>query len=754
VSDVSQRHDCDRHDARGFLAAALVLVIAGFAQAREDREAPTQPISFRLDVAPIFSKAGCNAGTCHGNLNGKGGFKLSLRGDDPRQDWLSLTHDTHARRVNPARPDASLILRKPAGQVPHEGGLRFSPPSREYQTLRDWIAQGALDDEAQAPRVERLEVTPSERMVTSVPGSPGFTLQLAVSATLSDGSRRDVTKLASYELSDPTRAEVSAEGRVTAERPGDVAVAVRFLQARATSRLTFVADRPGYTWTGPPPANAIDEHVFAWLEARRINPAPVCSDSVFLRRAYLETLGILPTPEEARAFLADESPEKRARLVDRLLERPEFADFWALKWADLLRNEEKTMGQKGVWIFQRWLREQVARDIPLDQFARSLIAAGGSTWKNPPASFHRTNRDPQTTAESVGQIFLGVRLQCARCHNHPFDVWTQDDYYRLAAGFANVERKQINNRRRDGLDKHEINSDVLIYLRGRPGMKQPRTGAAMSPGAPGGRPLDLSPGDGDARDDLAEAITRGNRQFARVMANRTWAHLLGRGIVEPVDDFRDSNPPSNPALLEAITDRFIAEGMRLRPLVRFIMLSNTYQLDADNPADSAESEEPAGFGRATVRLLPAEVLLDALSQSLGAGGDYDNAPGKARAVELAGIRSGGTFLKIFGKPDRLLTCECERSDSTTLAQAFQLINGETIRRKLEAPENRIGRLLAAGTPGDSLLEELYLATLARLPGASERTRILEHVASATDRRRAWEDVAWALVNSKEFLLRH
>jgi hypothetical protein len=757
-------HNRSALDWRSRIVAVCLMTIAAPTMAGEVLADATSPettgaparISYHLDVAPIFSKAGCNTGTCHGNLNGKGGFKLSLRGDDPLADWLSITHETLARRIDTARSEASLLLRKPSGQVAHEGGLRFSVHSREYRTLHDWIAQGAADDESVAPRVLSLEVTPRENLVVSSSSPSGFTQRLSVMASLSDGTRRDVTSRATYEVNDPTRAMVSPEGVVTATKPGDIAVAVRFLQARATSRLAFVDDRPGYAWSGPKPANEIDQHVFAWLEARKLDPAPLCSDSVFVRRAFLDALGILPTPDEVREFLADGAPEKRARLIDCLLERPEFADFWALKWADLLRNEEKTMGQKGGWIFQRWLRDHVSRDVPLDQFARALITGQGSTWNNPPASFYRTNRDAQTAAEAVGQIFLGVRLQCARCHNHPFDVWTQDDYYRLAAGFANIERKQINNRRRDGFDKHEINSDEVIYLKGRPGMTQPRTGAAMSPAAPGTGPIALEPNDHDARDELADAITGGeNRQFARVMANRVWANLLGRGIVEPVDDFRDSNPPSNPSLLEEVTDRFVAGDMRLKPLVRFIMLSHTYQIAAAAETESStEPEALAGFGSAMVRLLPAEVLLDALSRALGASGDYSSAPVHARAVELAGIRSGGSFLKIFGKPDRLLTCECERSDATTLAQAFQLINGEAVRRKLEAPDNRIGRLLGSGAGDDSILEELYLAALSRFPSASERAGIVAHVGSAADRRRAWEDIAWALVNSKEFLLRH
>jgi hypothetical protein len=715
-----------------------------------------RPVSYRLDVAPLLSKAGCNMGACHGNLNGKGGFRLSLRGDDPAADYLALSRDTLGRRIDPARPEASLVLLKPTGQVPHEGGLRFSVDSPEYRTLLGWIARGATDDRVTAPALTRLTVWPAERLVAPETGDSegatrGPSQQLVVTAEFADGSRRDVTSQASYDLNDPTLAEVTHDGKVVARGPCEVAVSVRYLDGRATSRLAFLHDRPGFVWSGPEPANVVDEHVFAKLKALRINPSPRSGDAVFLRRAYLDAIGVLPTAEEARAFLGDDDPDKRAKLVDRLVERPEFADYWALKWADLLRNEEKTMGAKGVWIFQRWLRDQIDADVPMDEFARAIMASRGSTHRNPPASFYRTNRDPQSAAEAVGQVFLGVRLQCARCHNHPFDAWTQDDYYGLAAYFANLDRKLLDTSRKDKFDKHEINGDVVVYQSGRPQMVQPRSGEMMEPKPPGGPRPELGR-DPNALDDLADWLTRDNPQFARNLANRVWFHLMGRGIVEPVDDFRDSNPPSNPALLDAITGEFARGGFRLRPLVALVMKSETYGLGATPNETNADDE--ANFARAAVRLLPAEVLLDALGQALEAPDRLRGAPRSARAVQFAGVRSGNEFLRVFGKPDRLLTCECERSDATTLAQAFQLINGEGIREKLESPRNRIGRLMGSGASDEAILSELYLASLGREPTEPERAGALEHVRASSDRRKAWEDVAWAILNSKEFLLRH
>ncbi|MGO9919854.1 MAG: DUF1549 and DUF1553 domain-containing protein [Isosphaeraceae bacterium] len=708
-----------------------------------------RPIGFRTDVVPLFSKAGCNMGACHGNFNGKGGFRLSLRGEDPSFDLQALTRDQLGRRIDLIAAPESLIVRKPTGQIAHEGGIRFLHDSVEAETLIGWIAAGARGDRAEAHRVKSLRVFPGERVV-----APGWVdQQLVVTAEFDDGATRDVTRLAACDASDPTRVEVSSNGLVHARRAGETTVAIRYMNGRAASRLAFLPDRPGFVWNGPQASHPIDKLAFAKLRALLLNPAPLAGAPVFVRRAHLDAIGRLPLPDETRAFLADPDPDKRARLIDRLVVRPEFADFWALKWADLLRNEEKTMGAKGAWVFQRWLRDQIAADRPMDEVARQIVAGLGSTWRNPPASFHRTNRDPMAAAESVSQVFLGIRLQCARCHNHPFDVWTQDDYYGLAAFFANIGRKEINNQRKDRLDSHEINGDEIIYTSGRARILQPRSGKLVEPRwLNETEPATQSPPGGSALDRLADRLTRNNRQFSRNLANRVWFHLFARGLVEPVDDFRDSNPPSNPALLESITGYFEAHGLRLAPLVAWIMKSQTYQLSATPDRTSALDE--ANFAQAAVRLLPAEVLLDAISQVLGVPEQFPNAPRSLRSTQLPGPAPGVAFLKTFGKPDRLLTCECERSDATTLAQAFQMINGETLRRKLERSDNRIGRALEDGASDADLLREVYLAALCREPTAAEQARMLAHARSSAARRKNWEDIVWAICNSKEFLLRH
>ncbi len=689
-----------------------------------------EPASFRGEVSAVLSKAGCNQGVCHGNMSGKGGFRLSLRGDDPAFDYASITRDASGRRINLARPRESLVLMKPTGLLPHEGGKRFALDSQAAEAVASWIAKAAADN-PRTPRVLKLEIDPAEQYA-----SHGMSQQLRVVAHFSDMSSRDVTSEAAYDLSDPVHASITPEGGVVASEPCELTISARYLQGRAVSRLAFLGDRKPLSRTLPASANPIDGLVYARLERLRIEPSDLAADPVFLRRVYLDSIGKPPDSQESLSFLENKDPNKREKLVDALVDRPEFADYWALKWSDLLRNEEKTMGAKGVWVFNRWLRDRIAADAPLDEIARKMITAQGSSWQSPAAGFYRTNRDPSSAAETLSQVFLGYRLQCARCHNHPFDVWTQDDYYGLAAYFSNIKYKQINNKRRDDLDSHEINGDEIVYLDGEPGMTNPRTGVRLAPRPPMKSEASQSEVSADARADLARWLTKDDPQFARNMANRVWYHLLGRGVVDPVDDFRDSNPPSNPPLLDHLAGYLKSHEMRLKPLVAHIMKSQIYQLDS-RPSSTGAGDE-ANFSHARVKLLDAEVLYDAIAQSLGSREGFRKAPKGLTAVQFPGVSSGSAFLKIFGKPERLLTCECERSEATTLAQAFQMINGPSIRSMLEANDNRLGKLIVAGVSDPALLDELYLSALCRRPNSSERAAALELVAKAgvENRRRA------------------
>jgi hypothetical protein len=505
----------------------------------------------------------------------------------------------------------------------------------------------------------------------------------------------------------------------------------------------------------------VDYHVAAKLQALRMLPSPLCSDSVFLRRAYLDTLGLLPSVAETRRFLSDPQPDKRHRLIEILLERPEFAEFWAQKWADVLRNEEKVIDRKGVQIFYQWIRQSIADDKPLNEFAHELIAARGSTYSHPPANFYRALRDPQIRAEAVSQVFLGLRLQCARCHNHPFDRWSQDDYHRLAAFFAPVQYKILENERRDRLDTHEFKGEQLVWLDREAEVKDPRTGEVLRPHFLGAPTPELPP-TADRLQVLANWIAApDNPFFARTQVNRTWYHLMGRGIVDPDDDFRASNPPVNGPLLDALTRDLIAHNFSLRHLVRTIMNSRTYQLAAQ-PNETNRDDE-ANFAHALIRPLQAEQLLDALVQVMGVPVKFNGYPIGTRAGELPGIRplhprearpsEGDQFLKLFGKPQRLLNCECERSGETTLGQAFQLLTGDLLNRMVQAPENRLGRLLASGQSNREIVEELYLAALSRFPKAGEAQAAVAFIDKARDRRTGLEDVLWALVNAKEFLFR-
>ena len=736
------------------ILAILLLAVGG--DAADAAETPA--VSYEREVMAVLSRAGCNSGACHGNLNGKGGMKLSLRGEDPAGDLAVLTRDMLARRTDTHRPEQSLILLKATGTVPHEGGTRFAKGSPEYQLIRDWIALGCRADAPGGPHLERLTVTPSSQILVE----PTDRFKITAVAHFSDGSKRDVTPLIATEFTSVGIASITPAGEVVREQLGETVLLVRYLGYVVAVPIVFLPDRPVPDLSRVPVNNEIDRLVLAQLKELRLKPAVLAPDHIFIRRAYLDAIGLLPTADETRAFLADVRPDKRERLIDSLLGRPEFAEYWAQKWSDLLRNEEKALDRKGVSVFYRWIAARIAADRPLNEFARDILAARGSTYANPPANFWRAVRDPLMRAESVAQVFLGVRVGCARCHNHPFDRWTMDDYYGFAAFFARIDYREIDNTRFDRLDKHEFIGEQIVLHKRSGEMISGRTKQPAEPRFLG----DPTPDLGDGADRLATiadwVASPDNPFFAKAQANRIWLHLMGRGLVDPNDDFRATNPPTNPELLDWLAKDFAEGGFRLKPMVKRIMMSRTYQF-ASTTADDATMADDLHHSHSRIAPLEAEQLLDALTQVTGVAIPFKGYPLGLRANQVpappqVGRRGsfdgmGERFLKVFGKPDRLLTCECERSEDPGLLQAFQMITGEVMHTMIRDPDNRIGTMLSAGKDDPAMLEEFYLAALSRKPSEAEATKILGYLRSAGDRRTAWEDVVWALVNSKEFLLR-
>ncbi len=718
--------------------------------------ASAAPVSFRNDVMAVLSKAGCNMGSCHGNQSGKAGFKLSLRGEDADYDFNSLTHDYFARRVDPLNPDQSLLLLKATTQLAHEGGLRFTKDSPEYAIFRRWIAEGAKSDTTNAPTLQKLEVSPTEKILAGTDQK----VQFQVRAKFSDGTTRDVTSMAVYEPVHPI-VKISHDGLAQRDNLGETTVLVRYLNIQIPVRLAFIPARPGYKWQGVTAQNYIDEQVFTKLKTLRMNPSAVCNDSIYLRRAYLDLLGILPTAAEAKAFLADKRPDKRTQLIDQLLARPEYADFWALKWSDLLRVEEKVLDHKGVQVFHDWIRKSIAENKPLDQFARELVSARGSTYTNAPANYYRANRDAVTRGETTAQLFLGTRLLCAKCHNHPFEHWTQDDYYDWAELFARVDYKIIENDRKDKNDEHEFVGEQVVFIADKGDVANPRTGKNARPRFLGVKEIDASNAQ-ERLDALANWIgSPDNPLFVRSQVNRIWFHLMGRGLVDPIDDFRSTNLPSHPALLDALAKDFVAHKFDVRYLIRLIMSSKTYQLSAQ-PNDTNLDDE-INFSHTIPHRLSAEQVLDAESQVTGSALKLNGYPAGTRASQIAGVaganrrgRSGDSdqFLQTFGKPPRLVPSECERSCETTMGQAFQLISGQTINELLTANENRLTSLLTSGKSNEEVVTELYWTALSREPNKAELKVATQRLADAKERRYALEDITWALLNAKEFVLRY
>jgi len=731
------------------------------------------PVSFRQEFIAALNVGGCNAGACHGVPSGRGGFHLSLRGYNPAADYQELTREVLGRRTDRLDPAASLIYLKALGRVPHEGGQRFAAQSVAARTMLAWLKEGMPDDPPTLPALKKLEIAPGPRVCVA----PARWQQLAVVAHFADGSARDVTRLTVFSSSEPSIARVDGNGLVELRQAGEAVILCRYLDVIQCVRLTYLEPRPDFHWPDPPEQNYVDKHVFAKLKMLNIPPSDLCSDPEFLRRAFLDLCGILPAPDEVRAFLADKSAEKRARLIDQLLARPEYADFWAHKWLDLLRCNRLTIQIKGSHVYRDWLRRHVEANTPWSEVARQVLTASGSTFVNPAANYYRGTynnrapvavREPQALAESTAQLFFGIRLQCAQCHNHPYERWTQDDYYHMAAWFTQVKAKSDPFQPGNAPPPYPwmLREDAIVIYPGRTGeVIQPRTGQVMAPKVLGLPAPVIAPGR-DRRDVLADLVTAAdNPFFARATVNRIWFHLLSKGIVDPPDDFRDSNPPANDALLDALAADFVSHKFDMKHVIRTIANSRTYQLSAR--ANEGNQDDDKYFSHALVKRkrLPAEVLLDALCAATEVPEKFAGFPPGTRAVQLPDgevIYTGGQyatwdrhpFLKAFGQPPREGTCECERESDVNLARVLELKNGALVRKKIQTPDNRLGKLLARKLPDADVLNELFLATLSRPPLPDQVKAALDHVAKAKVKREAWEDVFWALLNTKDFLLRH
>jgi hypothetical protein len=709
---------------------AVPVVVEGF-----DRPAP---VSFRKETVAALTRQGCNSGACHGSPSGKGGFQLSLQAYDHALDENSLTRSEEGRRTNSIVPEQSLLLLKPTMTVAHRGGLQLRTTDYAYEVLRQWIAEGCHVDAAEGARCVRLELLPASGRVLK---APHLRQQLVARAHYDDGQVRDVTRLTKFSSSDEQIASVEEGGVVAGHQRGQVAVMARYLDQLVSTQFTMVEEIDGFHWSDPPANNYVDELVYEKLRQLQYEPSALCSDSDFVRRVYLDVIGRLPSIEEQDAFLANQSVERRQQLIDRLLARPEYARFWALKWADLLHLQKSDLKEAGVYKFYNWLVDVFEKNTPLNEFARDMLTAQGSTYDHPATNYYRSFDDPTEAAETTAQLFLGSRIQCAKCHNHPFENWTQDNFYGLSAFFSRVGRKP-------GLRVEE----EIVYVKRDGEVHQPRTGQLMKPWLPAAGVVDDA-AIRDRRAVLADWMTKPeNPFFARVMVNRIWAEVMGRGIVEPVDDFRQSNPPSIPALLDRLACDFAHHGYDQKYILRTILASRTYQLASE--ATELNKDDTRFFSHARMRLLRAEQMLDAVCQVTGIDESFAGLPPGTRATEVPSPDFGNEFLDTFGRPPRNTACACERGNDSTLAQVIELFNGSLVQKKLADKQNRFHRLLAEGRPAQEVIEKLYRLAVCRKPTEAETQAAVEYIASKENPADGLEDVGWALINTDEFLTQH
>ena len=707
------------------------------------------PVNFTNQVAPIFTKFGCNAGACHGKADGQNGFKLSLLGFEAAEDYEFLTREARGRRIAPSAPEASLLLRKAIGAVPHGGGKKLDASSPYYRILKRWIEQGTPFGGANDPAVVRIEVLPRERLLDLE-----ATQQLVVLAHHSDGSVADVTRMTQFETNVPELAEVSGTGLVNVKRlPGSAAIMVRYQSFVDVFRATVPLGAPVENL--PAAKNFIDEHVFKRLKQLGLPPSDLCDDATFLRRATLDIAGRLPTKDEAAAFVADKAADKREKLIDRLLDSKDYADFFANKWGAILRNRRQsaTDGTAPTTAFHNWIRDSLLANKPYDQFVREVLTATGEEIKTPPVVWFRELKDPTAQMEDVAQLFLGQRIACAKCHHHPFEKWSQNDYYGFAAFFTRVEVKDPQPfKLKKGVPLTPKPPATVAHKPGTAEAQNPRSGKMVKPtGLGAAAPMTVAD-DADPRLQLADWMAdKNNPFFARTLANRYWKHFLGRGLVDPEDDMRATNPATNPELLDALAKHFQENKYDLKGLIRTICTSQTYQLSAVPNRFNADDRQ--NYSRYLPKRLNAEVLLDAIDDVTGARTTFKGAPSGTRAVQLPDNLFDSYFLSVFGRPDAASACECERNGDASLAQCLHMFNSAEILGKTAG--KRASELAKDKRPHEERLRDLYLIALSREPSKEELATLVGYLDKKKDNvQQGYEDVIWALVNTKEFLFNH
>lgn len=689
------------------------------------------PVHFVNDIVPLFSKLGCNSGGCHGKASGQNGFKLSVFGFDAKADYASLSRESRGRRVFTGDPERSLLILKAIGASAHGGGRRCEPGSPDHELLSNWIRQGMPWGDDSAPTVQSVRVFPTSRVLDKSADQ-----QLLVTAVYSDGSTRDVTDAASYSTNSPVVADVVSGGLVqTGVVPGPAAITVNYMGQVAAAKIIVPQELTNGEFPATPTGSPIDGLVWSDLKKLGILPSERCDDSTFLRRTSLRVLGRLPTVDEARGFLADDKPDKRSRKIDELLSRDEFADYQALRWADILLVDRRLLGERGAYEFHHWLRKQMADNRPYDEWVRELLTATGVSGKYGPVNFYRAMRTPDELTRGVSQAFLGVRMDCAQCHHHPFEKWGQEDFYGMAGFFNGLQRKQLSASRE------------LIYHGGYKPTKMPLTEVLVETRPPGGEPIDT--GAADPRVQLAEWMTsKDNPMFARLVANRLWKQFLGRGLVEPVDDLRSTNPASNEPLLKHLTQRVIKNDFDLKAVSREILNSQTYQLSSRSNESNKRDEQ--NFSHYLEERLPAEALLDAICDVTGVPENFPGMPKGTRAVHVWDNRFPSYFLDTFGRSLRQSPCECGKSGAPTMSQALHLMNAPEIAVKLSSDRGRAARLSNCGKTTHEILDEFALAAWGRLPNDRER-KAAAKIFSQSDQRQASEDLLWAILNSYDFL---